>query len=94
VEGLHTVGDIFIKDKCQLCVKLCVALLFMHLFLWVFPVYVACVFLLLFLCMNLCICRVFVCFNFVYSSKFLMWHSPVGWLGMLHPISAAEFTRN
>jgi hypothetical protein len=21
--------------------------------------------------MNLCICRVFVCFNFVYSSKFL-----------------------
>jgi hypothetical protein len=36
VEGLHIVGDIFIKDKCQLCVKLCTALLFMHLFLWVF----------------------------------------------------------
>jgi hypothetical protein len=69
VEGLHAVGDIFIKDKCQLCVKLCVASLFMHLFLWVFPVYVACVFLLLF-CMNLCICRIFVCFNFVYSSIF------------------------
>jgi hypothetical protein len=71
VEGLHTVGDIFIKDKCQLCVKLCVALLFMHLFLWVFPVYVACVFLLLF-CMNLCICRVFVCFNLVSKFKFLV----------------------
>jgi hypothetical protein len=32
VEGLHAVGDIFIKDKCQLCVKLCVASLFMHFF--------------------------------------------------------------
>jgi hypothetical protein len=52
-----------IKDKCQLCVKLHVALLFMHLFLWGFPVNVACVFPLLF-CMNLCICRIFVFFNF------------------------------
>jgi hypothetical protein len=52
VEGLHTVGGLLIKDKCQLCVKLHVASLFMHLFLWVFPVYVACVFLLLF-CINL-----------------------------------------
>jgi hypothetical protein len=25
MEGLHTVGDLLIKDKCQLCVKLCVA---------------------------------------------------------------------
>jgi hypothetical protein len=32
MEGLHVVGDIFIKDKCQLCVKLCVASLFMHFF--------------------------------------------------------------
>jgi hypothetical protein len=79
VEGMHAVGDLFIKDKCQLCVKLCVASLFMH-FLWVFPMYVACLFILLF-CMNLCICIVFVCFNFVYSSKILcgiaqqvVWH--------------------
>jgi hypothetical protein len=59
----------------------------MRLFLWVFPVCVACVFLLLF-CMNLCICRMYlsilsyiykvpqeflvcICFNFVYSSKIL-----------------------
>jgi hypothetical protein len=63
-----TFGDLFIKYKCQLCVKLCAASLFMHLFLWVFLVYAACVFLLLF-CMNLCICRIFVCFNFIYSSK-------------------------
>jgi hypothetical protein len=68
VEGLHAVGDLFIKHKCQLCVKLCVVLLFMHLFLWVFPVYDACVFLLLFY-MNLCIFKVFVCFNLV--SKFI-----------------------
>jgi hypothetical protein len=33
MEGLHVVGDLFIKDKCQLCVKLCVALLFMHFFM-------------------------------------------------------------
>jgi hypothetical protein len=59
VEGLHVVGVLLIKDKCQLCVNSYVALIFMHLFSWVFPVYVACVFLLLF-CMNLCICRVFL----------------------------------
>jgi hypothetical protein len=69
VEGIHAVGDIFIKDKCQSCVKFCVSSLFMHLFLWVFLVYVACVFLLLF-CMNLCICIVYVCFNLVYNSNF------------------------
>jgi hypothetical protein len=49
VEGLHTVGGLSIKYKCQLCVKLHVATLFMHLFLWVFPVYVACVFSIIFL---------------------------------------------
>ena len=68
MEGMHAVGDIFIKDKCQLCVKLCAASLFMHLFLWVFPVYDAFVFVLLFY-INMCICRVFVCLNIVYSSK-------------------------
>jgi hypothetical protein len=70
MEGLHTVNDRFIKDKCQLCVKLCDALLFIHS-LWVFHVYVACVFLLLF-CMNLCICKVFVCFNLVSKFEFLV----------------------
>jgi hypothetical protein len=43
----------------------------MCLFLWVFPVYVACVFLLLF-CMNQCVCRVFVCFNLVSKFKVLV----------------------
>jgi hypothetical protein len=38
VEGMHAVGVLFIKDKCQLCVNLCVVLIFMHLFSWVFPV--------------------------------------------------------
>jgi hypothetical protein len=32
VEGLHIVGVILIKDKCQLCVNSCVALIFMHYF--------------------------------------------------------------
>jgi hypothetical protein len=69
VEGLHVVGDTLIKDKCQFCVKLRDTSLFMHLFLWVFLVYVACVFILLFY-INLCICRIFVCLNIVYSSNF------------------------
>jgi hypothetical protein len=30
VEGLHVVGVIFTKDKCLLCVNLCVVLIFMH----------------------------------------------------------------
>jgi hypothetical protein len=30
MECLHAVGDHFIKDKCQLCVKSHVASLFMH----------------------------------------------------------------
>jgi hypothetical protein len=32
VEGLHTVGVLLIKDKCQLCVNSCVVLIFMHFF--------------------------------------------------------------
>jgi hypothetical protein len=52
VEGIHAFGGILIKYKCKLCVKLLVASLFMHLFLWGFHVYFACVFLLLF-CINL-----------------------------------------
>jgi hypothetical protein len=39
VEGMHVVGGLSIKDKCQLCAKLHVATVFMHLFLWVFPMY-------------------------------------------------------
>jgi hypothetical protein len=42
----------------------------MNLFLRVFSLCVACTFFLLF-CMNMCICRVSICFNFIYSSKFL-----------------------
>jgi hypothetical protein len=45
VEGLHAVGVLLIKDKCQLCVNSCAALIFMHFVSWVFPVYVACIFL-------------------------------------------------
>jgi hypothetical protein len=52
VEGLHTIGVLFTKDKCLLCVNLCVVLIFMNLFLWVFPVYVVSIYLLL-LCNNL-----------------------------------------
>jgi uncharacterized membrane protein YesL len=63
VEGLHAVGGLSIKGKCQLCVKLHVATLFMHLFLWVFLVYVACVFPLLSY-IKLCICIVFVSFKY------------------------------
>jgi hypothetical protein len=48
VEGLHTVGGILSKDKYQLCVNLHVVYLYMCLYLWVFPVYVACICLLLF----------------------------------------------
>jgi hypothetical protein len=62
VEGLHAVGGLSIKDKCQSCVKLHDATLFMHFFLFVFPMYDACAFPLL-RCMNLGICRVFVCFK-------------------------------
>jgi hypothetical protein len=69
VEGLDVVGHIFVKDKCHLCVKLCAALLFMHLFLWVFHVYAAYVFLLL-LCMNLCIRRVLYVLIWYQSSNF------------------------
>jgi hypothetical protein len=36
VEGLHAVGVLFTKDKCLLCVNLCVMLIFIQLFLWVF----------------------------------------------------------
>jgi hypothetical protein len=59
VEGLHAVDVILIKYKCQLCVNSCAMLIFMHLFSWFFPVYVAYIFMLLF-CMNLCIYRVFL----------------------------------
>jgi hypothetical protein len=66
VEGLHVVGDIFIKISV-----ICVLNYVLHLFLWVFHVCTACVFLLLF-CMNSCILRVFVCFNVVSKFEFLV----------------------
>jgi hypothetical protein len=54
VEGIHTVGVLFTKYKCLLCVNLCVVLIFVHLFSWVFPVYVVSIYLLLFY-INMCI---------------------------------------
>jgi hypothetical protein len=42
VEGLHAVGDILTKISANCVINLHVALLFTCLFLWVFPVYVAC----------------------------------------------------
>jgi hypothetical protein len=37
VDGMHAVGVLFTKDNCLLCVNLCVMLIFIQLFLWVFP---------------------------------------------------------
>ena len=48
MEGLHVVGDILTKISANCVINLYVALLFTCLFLWVFPVYVACMHLLLF----------------------------------------------
>jgi hypothetical protein len=53
VEGLHAVGDIFIKISVK-CVLNYVLRYYLCVFLWVFPVCAACVFLLLFY-MNSCI---------------------------------------
>jgi len=36
VEVLHAIGVHFTKDKCLLCVNLCVMLIFIQFFLWVF----------------------------------------------------------
>jgi hypothetical protein len=58
VEGLHAVGVLFTRDKCLLCVNLCVLLIFMHLFSWVFPVYVVSIYLLFYI--NRCICKEFL----------------------------------
>jgi hypothetical protein len=48
VEVLHTVGGILTKISANCVINLHAALLFTCLFLWVFPVYVACMHLLLF----------------------------------------------
>jgi hypothetical protein len=50
MEGLHAVGDILAKISANCVINLHDALLFTCLFLWVFPVYVACICLLLFQC--------------------------------------------
>ena len=50
VEGLNIVGDILTKISVNCVINLHVALLFTCLFLWVFPVYDACICLLLFQC--------------------------------------------
>jgi hypothetical protein len=49
VEGMHAVGVLLIKDKCQLCVNSYVALIFMQFFSWVFP----------------CMLHVYFCYYFV-----------------------------
>ena len=48
MDGMHVVGDIITKISTNCVINLHVALLFTCLFLWVFPVYVACMCLLLF----------------------------------------------
>jgi hypothetical protein len=55
----------------------------MNLFLWVFPVYDACVFLLLF-SVNLCIFIIFICLNIIYHSKKNCVAYPNRWMGMIH----------
>jgi hypothetical protein len=45
---MHAFGDILTKTSANCVINLHVALLFTCLFLWVFPVYVACMRLLLF----------------------------------------------
>jgi hypothetical protein len=56
----------------------------MHFFLWVFPVHVACVFLL-FSCIKLRIYIVLYALKYYTQFKiYFTWNSPtVGWLGML-----------
>jgi hypothetical protein len=56
------------KDKYQLCVNLHDVYLYMCLCLWVFLVYVACIFLLLFPHDSVYLPRVFVyVYNFIYN---------------------------
>ena len=56
MEGLHAVGDILTKKSVNCVINLHVALLFTCLFLWVFPVYAACICYYYF-SVNLCIYR-------------------------------------
>jgi hypothetical protein len=75
VDGMHVVGDILTKISTNCVINLHVALLFTCLFygfiicvgitvwkFWVFPVYVACLCLLLLPCEFMPICNVFVCY--------------------------------
>ena len=72
-----TDGVIFTKDKCLFCVNLCVVLVFMHLFSWVFPVYVVYIHLVL-LCINFCICRsLSSSYNGIKIHNFLCWISQI-----------------
>jgi hypothetical protein len=60
MEGLHEVGDILTKISVNCVINLHVALLFTCLFLWVFPVYAACICLLLFKYESMYLLNVFV----------------------------------
>ena len=83
MEGQHVVGVLFTKDKFLLFVNLCVVLIFMHLFSYVFPLYVVYIYLLLFY-INLFICRAFLVNSTVSKFVILVWHCPAwGWGGYI-----------
>jgi hypothetical protein len=65
VEGLHAIGDILTKISANCVIILHVALLFTCLFLWIFPVYVACICSLLFQSESMNLRNVFVCLCFI-----------------------------
>jgi hypothetical protein len=73
VEGLHAVGDILTKISVNCVINLHAALLFTCLFLGLsyglFPVYVACMRLLLFQCEFVHLRNVFVCLRFIYKAS-------------------------
>jgi hypothetical protein len=68
MEGLHTVGDILTKISVNYVINLDVALLFTCFFLWVLPIYVACICYYYFsvnLCIYICICM-FTLYIYIY----------------------------
>ena len=80
MEGLHTIGDIFTKISVNHVINLHVALLFMCLFLWVYPMcgynclyiygyfmYMLNVYVYCYFNMNPCIYICFVCLGFIYN---------------------------
>jgi hypothetical protein len=93
MEGLHTIGDILTKISVNCVINLHVALLFTCLFLWVLPVYAACICYCYFsmnpcnyrmylsvyvLC--ICFCKSSVCIYILIACSLekFMWHNSVG----------------